>query len=79
MKYILLFMYVPRPCRWTSKIVLIRIITVCIIIINMKNGLHVLFRVIRHCHLYLLVHVTAFMYVDVLKDMMFLVSLSDVP
>ena len=40
------------------------------------NGLHVLFRAVRDCHLNLLAHLTAFMCVDVLKDMMFLVSLN---
>ena len=73
-KYVLLCMFVPRPCRWMSKTVLIHIFAVCIIMINTKKGLHVFFRVVRDCHLYVLAHATAFMYVDVLKDM-FLVSL----
>ena len=51
------------------------IFTLCKILIIMKNGLHVLFRVVRVCHLNLLAHPTAFMCVDVSKDAMFLGSL----
>ena len=52
---------------------LIHIFTVCVTMRNMKNGLLVLFRVVRDDHLYLFSHLTALMCVDVSKYIMFLV------
>ena len=46
---------VPRPCRWMSKTVMMRIFTVCTTMINVRDR-----------HLYLNSHLMAFTCVDVL-------------